>query len=325
MSVFFMRNGVDLRSSASQGFGMRNWVLFVMMVSTLMLPRGIMGGEKETMRQEISLPLEAAGWKWDGKDLNYNRRTIFDYIDGAGELYLAYNFQAVRVRRFEKPGQPSIIAELFDMGSSADAYGVFSYERQDEDAGIGQGSEFGGGLLRFWKGKFFVSVYAEGESPEVQSGILNVGREVAKSIRTTGPAPLLVNALPGKKAGLVEKAVRYLHSHVLLNQRFFVANQNILRLNPKTEAVLAPYLRDGNKIHLLVIRYPTTQEAEEALQSFKKAYIPEAGEKGTLQTEDKKWTGARRQREYVLIVFGASRETDARDLLQATENNLGRR
>lgn len=119
---------------------MRNWVFFVMMIPILLLPQGIMGGEKENMKQEISLPLEAAGWKWDGKDLNYNRRTIFDYIDGAGELYLAYNFQAVRVRRFEKSGQPSIIAELFDMGSSEDAYGVFSFERQDEDAGIGQGS-----------------------------------------------------------------------------------------------------------------------------------------------------------------------------------------
>jgi len=304
---------------------MRRWVFFVMMISILMLPQGIMGGEKENMKQEIFLPLEAAGWKWDGKDLNYNRRTIFDYIDGAGELYLAYNFQAVRVRRFEKSGQPSIIAELFDMGSSEDAYGVFSYERQDEDAGIGQGSEFGGGLLRFWKGKFFVSVYAEGESPEVQPAILNVGRGVANSIKTTGPAPQLINALPGGKAGLVEKAVRYLHSHVLLNQRFFVANQNILRLGAKTDAVLAPYLRDGKKVHLLLIRYSTAQEAEEALQSFKKAYMPEAGEKESLQTEDKKWTGVRRPGEFVLIVFGAPRETDTRELLQATEKNLGRR
>jgi hypothetical protein len=304
---------------------MRIWIFFVMMIWILMLPQGITGEAKGNMKQEISLPVEAAGWKWDGKDLNYNRRTIFDYIDGAGELYLAYNFQAVRVRRFEKPGQPSVIAELFDMGSSADAYGVFSFERQDEDAGIGQGSEFGGGLLRFWKGKFFVSVYAEGESPEAQSAILNLGREVAKSIKTTGPAPQLINALPHGQAGLVEKSIRYLHSHVLLNQRFFVANQNILRLGPKTDAVLAPYLRDRKKIHLLLIRYPTAQEAEAALQSFKKAYMPEAVEKESLQTEDKKWTGVRKQREFVLIVFGAPRETDARELLQATENNLGRR
>jgi len=303
---------------------MRIWAFFVMMIWILVLPPGISGREKENMKHEISLPLEAAGWKWDGKDLNYNRRTIFDYIDGAGELYLAYNFQGVRVRRFEKPGQPPIIAELFDMGSSEDAYGVFSFERQDEEAGIGQGSEFGGGLLRFWKGKFFVSVYAEGESPEVEPAILNLGREVANAIKMTGPAPKLINALPDGKAGLVEKAIRYLHSHVLLNQRFFVANQNILRLNSQTDAVLAPYLRDGKKIHLLLVRYSTAKEAEEALQSFKKAYMPEVRDKESLQTEDKKWTGARRQKEFILIVFGAPREADARELMQAAENNLGR-
>jgi len=290
-----------------------------------MLPQGITGEAKGNMKQEISLPLESAGWKWDRKDLNYNRRTIFDYIDGAGELYLSYNFQGVRVRRFEKPGQPSIIAELFDMGSSEEAYGVFSFERQDEDAGIGQGSEFGGGLLRFWKGKFFVSVYAEGESPEVEPAILSLGREVANSIKMTGPLPKLISLLPDGQAGLVEKSIRYLHSHVLLNQRFFVANQNILHLSPQTEAVLAPYLREAKKIHLLLIRYSTPKEAEEALQSFKKSYMPEAGGKETLQTEDRRWTGARRQKEFILIVFGAPREASARELIQATENNLGRR
>ena len=294
-----------------------------MMISTLLLPRGIMGGEKENMKQEISLPLEAAGWKWDGKDLNYNRRTIFDYIDGAGELYLAYNFRSVRVRRFEKPGQPPIIAELFDMGSSEDAYGVFSFERQDEDVGIGQGSELGGGLLRFWKGKFFISVYAEGEGPEVESAILTLGREVAESIKMSGPAPKLISALPDGKAGLVEKSIRYLHSHVLLNQRFFVANQNILNLNQKTEAVLAQYLRDQKKVHLLLIRYPSEKEAEAALVSFKKAYMPEASEKYFLQTEDKKWTGAKRQKEVILIVFGASKEKEAEEIIDMAEKKIG--
>lgn len=303
---------------------MRICALFVMMICILIQPQGVTGEEKGTMKQEISLPLEAAGWKWDRKDLNYNRRTIFNYIDGAGELYLAYNFQGVRVRRFEKPGQPPIITELFDMGSSEDAYGVFSFERQDEDAGIGQGSEFGGGLLRFWKGKFFVSIYAEGESAEVEPAIFHLGREVANSIKMTGPAPKLISALPDGKAGLVEKSIRYLHSHILLNQRFFVAEQNILRLNLKTDVVLAPYLRDGKKIHLLLVRYSTAKEAEEALLSFKKAYMPEAGEKESLQTEDKKWTGARRQKEFILIVFGAPREAEARELIQAAENNLGR-
>jgi len=189
--------------------------------------------------------------------------------------------------------------------------------------GIGQGSELGGGLLRFWKGKFFVSVYAEGESPEVEAAILTLGQAVAESVKVSGPAPKLISVLPDGKAGLIEKSIRYLHSHILLNQRFFVASQNILNLNQKTEAVLAEYLRDQKKVHLLLIRYPAEKEAEAALVSFKKVYMREATEKYFVQTEDKKWTGAKRQKEVVLIVFGASKEKEAEEIIDIAEKKMG--
>ncbi len=163
------------------------------------------GEQKGKMNPEISLPAEAAGWTWDGKEMKYNSKTLFDYIDGAAELYLAYGFQSLRVRRFEKSNQPPITVELYEMASSEDAYGVFSFERQDEAVGIGQGSEFGGGLLRFWKGKYFVSIYADGEGAEVESAILTMGRATADSIQGTGPEPKLVDFIPGKDLGLVDQ------------------------------------------------------------------------------------------------------------------------
>ncbi len=302
---------------------MRIWFFLVIAIWLFGAPQSLKGVEKERMNQKVPLPAEAGAWKWDGKEKSYNPRTIFDYIDGAGELFLAYNFRGMSVRRFEKPGQPALVAELYDMGSSEDAYGVFSFERQDEEAGIGQGSEFGGGLLRFWKGKYFISVYGEGESPEIESAILTLGKEIAKSIGTSGPAPKLISILPNGGFGLVQKSIRFLHSHVLLNQRFYVAPQNILNLNPKTDAVLAQYLRYGNKTHLLVVRYPSIPEAETALQVFKRAYMPEAMAKELWRTEEKKWTGARRQKEFVLIVFGASSEKEVSELLKATEDRIG--
>ncbi len=273
-------------------------------------------------KEKISLPTDVRGWKWDGKDRGYNSRTIFEYIDGAGELFLAYNFRGVTVRRFEKAGKPALVAELYDMGSSEDAYGVFSFEREDEEAGVGQGSEFGGGLLRFWKGRYFVSVYGEGEGSEMESTIFSLGKEVAGCIGGSGPAPKLIRVLPDGEEGLVGKSVRYLHSHILLNQRFYVASQNILQLNPKTEAVLGQYLRYGKKTHLLVIRYPSSQDAEAALKSFRNAYMPEAE---VLRTEDKTWTAARKVNGMIIVVFGASSEEEARRLLKATEAKVGDR
>jgi hypothetical protein len=227
------------------------------------------------------------------------------------------------VRRYEKANQPPITAEVYDMETSEDAFGVFSFERQDDEAGIGQGSEFGGGLLRFWKGKFFVSVFAEGQGKEAETATLEVGRAIAGSIRITGPSPKLLNALPKTKGGLVEKNIRYIRSHILLNQRFFIANQNILNLNPKTEAVLGQYLQGRQKIHLLIIRYPSEPEAAAALQKFKKAYMPEAGTQNAIQTEDKKWTAAEQRKSFSLIVFGAGSKSDSEEWIRAAEDGIG--
>jgi hypothetical protein len=303
---------------------MRNWIFFIAAVfNIMMIPQGVEGAEKEKISPGISWPAAAEGWKWDGKEEIYRSRAIFDYIDGAGEVYLAYNFKNLIVRQFEKTGYPRITAELYDMGSSNDAYGIFSLERQDEEAGIGQGSEFGGGLLRFWKGNFFVSVYADGEGPEAGQTILSLGRALANSIPLTGQTPKLISALPDGKMGLVEKSIRYLHSHVLLNQRFFVATQNILNLNSKTEVILAQYLRAGKKIYLLLVRYPEVKEAETALRSFQRAYMPEVFEKGLVQTEDKNWTATKKINEFVLIVFGASTKLEGEDLIKGTEKRIG--
>ena len=305
---------------------MQKRVFFVILVLILTIPQAVMGGEKENVNPKIILPSEVGGWKWDGKDMKYNSRTLFDYIDGAAELYLAYGFQNLVVRRFEKPGQPSIMAELYEMATSEDAYGVFSFEHQDEPVGIGQGSEFGGGLLRFWKGKYFVSVYAEGEGKEVEPAILGSGRAMDNAISATGPEPKIIQYLPGQTFGLVDKSIRYLKSHVLLNQRFFVSHQNILGLSRETEATLATYLRDRQKVHLLLIRYPNSPKAKEAFQSFTKAYMPDAAGKDRVKTEDRKWTFARQPNDYILIIFGAPRESDAEALLKATEEKLmGRR
>jgi hypothetical protein len=64
-------------------------------------------------------------------------------------------------------------------------------------------------------------------------------------------------------------------------------------------------------------------EAEAALRSFKRVYMPEVFEKGLLQTEDKKWTAVKRINAFVLIVFGASNEQEGEELIKGTEKRIG--
>jgi hypothetical protein len=137
-----------------------------------------------------------------------------------------------------------------------------------------------------------------------------------------GLEPKLVDLIPGKDLGLVHRSVRYLKSHVLLNQRFFIAHENILNLSRTTEAVLAQYTREEQKTHLLLIRYSNVKEATDAYQSFMAAYLPDAGGKDLLKTEDQQWTMARQRGGVVIVIFGAPTGADAEALLKATEEKL---
>jgi len=217
-----------------------------------------------------------------------------------------------------------VTLERYDMGSSEGAYGVFSFERQEASVRIGQGSEFGGGLLRFWKGRYFVSIFADGEGVTVEAAILELGRQTAEAIRETGRPPSVVGLIPGADAGLVETSVRYLTSHVLLNQRLFVAHENLLGLTRQTGAVLAQYGRDARQTYLLLVRYPSAAAADAAYRRFVAVYLADAGGTDRLRTADQRWTIARQHRAFVVVVFGAPAEEAGETLLAATEKALRR-
>ena len=106
---------------------MRVWTFLAIMVLIFTMAESLKGEEKGKMNQEISLPSGAGAWKWDGKETKYDSKTLFKYINGAAELYLAYGFQSLTVRRFEKSNQPPVVVERYEMASSEDAYGVFSF------------------------------------------------------------------------------------------------------------------------------------------------------------------------------------------------------
>jgi hypothetical protein len=274
------------------------------------------------MTDKIGWPADAGGWKWDREETAFAGESLYNYIDGAAEVYLAYNFQRVSVRRYVRAGHPDIIADVYRMGSAEDAFGVFSLEQQDPEAGIGQGSEFGGSLLRFWKGPYFVTVLGNGSGQELEAAVLDLGRELAQGIKETGQPPRLLRVLPKGLTPSPPDRVCFVRSYVLLNRCFFISHQNILRLGNEVQALFARYPQGRHKLRLLVIRYPTSAKARSAWTGFRSAYLPEAGPGGAVRTEDGLWTKAERYQKFVLIVFGAQQQAEADLWLQTLLKNI---
>lgn len=212
----------------------------------------------------LFLPREVSGWKATGKDRTFTPKTIFEYIDGGAEVYLAYGFRELQVRTYSRKGQPDITVELFDMGRSGDAYGVFSYEREGPDVGIGQDSEFQGTLLRFWKGHYFVAISAVKEDPLVRPSMLELGKATAKALEPPGKRPAILALLPS--VGLRTQTIRYFHQPFCLAYHYPLSDQNILHLTDKTDGLLAEYDVDQAKVHLILVSYPDTGLAGSALR-----------------------------------------------------------
>jgi hypothetical protein len=262
------------------------------------------------------IPITAGPWLSEA-DQVFDATSIFDYIDGAGEVYRSYNMKLLVARHFHKDGKPDIVVDAFDMGSSEDAFGVFTHDLDGEDAGIGQGSTYKAGLLSFWKDRYFLSVYTEEESPETKGLVLELGRAIARAIPGQGQTPKVLALLP--RQGLEPGRIHFFHNHSVLNYHFFVADADILLLGQTAKAVLADYDEGGVASRLLVIAYTDASEAARAGKSFALAFMPESGRTAGIRTENGKWTVLRVHGRYVAIVFDEAAEGRARARLDAVE------
>ncbi len=272
------------------------------------------------MNLKTFIPKEINGWKTFGEDKFYDQKTIFDYIDGSGEVYCSYNFKILLVREFRKTGQPPLIVDFFDMGTSEDAFGVFSHDYENQDLGIGQGSFSLSGSLSFWKGRYFVSIWAEEETEEVKSIIFKLAKSISETIPEKGILPELIKYFPSKN--LNSKNIRYFHNHFSLNYHYFLAENNILHLNQNTEAALGEYQLSDSKSFILLIKYSSEEEAKKAVKSFMTNYLPEAENEHTVQIENKKWISFGRVNNKVYILFDFPDKNMATHFSREIENNL---
>jgi hypothetical protein len=263
----------------------------------------------------LRLPQEVRGWKTDGADKVFTRKTIFDYMDGGGEIYLAYDFQRLLAREYARPDAPRIVAEVYQMASSRDAYGIFTHDTDGQPVSVGQMALYSAGLLRFWKDRFFVRLQAEDETPEVKTTLMTLGDRVALEIPRNGEKPSVLVALP--RQGLIQPSVHYFHTSVSLNVHYFLDDSNLLNLSPRAEAVLARYQQGSDKPHLLIVRYPKPDDARAAFEQFSKAYFREAptGNAVFRKLEKGQFAGGRWEQGALLLVFEAGSRENAEKLV----------
>ena len=253
----------------------------------------------------------------EGSDGTYDRNSIYDYIDGGAEVYLSYGMRGCHSRRYVAHGEPDIMMDLFDMGNSADAFGVFTHDRDGEPADVGEDGLTREGWIRFWKGRFFVSIYTERETSVAREAAFRLAQAIEAGIKEKGERPRILGRLP--KGGLRYQSVRYLHSHILLDTHVRLSDENILGLGPDTEVVLASYIREGKRARLLLVSYPDAARAVVARDRYRSLRPAGDAAREMFVSEDGMWSGSSQVGRLLAVVLDAESQPLAEALLREAQ------
>jgi hypothetical protein len=223
----------------------------------------------------------------------------------------------VLVARYARSESPTVTVEVFDMGTSEDAYGVFSYAREQEEPGIGGSFERKGRVLCFWQDRFYVCVAAELGSADSEIGVEEFARAMAQRLPPAVHRPAMVGLLPSE--GLVAHSDRFFHTHQSLNYHYYLARENVLNLSSDTDVVLARYAPGST--YLVVVRYGNEADAARGHTAFREQYLQESTDEA-VAIESDTYVSSGVDGRFVVVVLDAGTETAASRLLQATMHGI---
>jgi len=209
------------------------------------------------------------GWALiDGPQI-YTKKTLFKHINGQAELFFKYGFQnsVFAIYQDVKNRENQIELDIYNMGSVLHAFGIFSrFRNEEKPAGVGLDSYMDDHSGFFYKGKYFVMLYATESGPVV---LKEWAEKISSRIVDPSLPPKEINYFP--KNGLEPGSIQYF-TEGLLGYQF-------LKGGFQGTYVEKVEVKDKDKeYHLFLAIFRDSQEAMNAL----KLYRNELSKKGKI-------------------------------------------
>jgi hypothetical protein len=289
-----------------------------------------------TMQNKPKLPRTVGPWTKSEASRTINASNIFEYMDGAGEIYIGYRFDGLEVIEYTAPGESNILVELYFMKTADDAFGLLSLDwggkpidletssqKAEENQKVWPGALYGEGLLRLRSNALYARIMAEKETPQSKEAVLAIGRAVVND-RRVASSPALLGLLPETlRPGWKQRrdVTSYFRSHLVLNSLYYLSQENMFDLGAETEAAITQYERESpsgvQRIRVMLIQYPAAQAARKAIAHFRRVYLPERPASSSTDTRnlfsvEDGWLGYRLNDRRAAFVFECpDRETAA--------------
>jgi len=149
--------------------------------------------------EEKRIPFpEIKGWKMLEEYPVYSPYNLWDYINGAADAYLSYEFEKLFIAEYIKDKNQSIKVEIYQHKSPVFAYGIYSQERSADyhfiPIGIQGYSEES--LLHFIQDRYYIKINSASGKTKNDKDIRIIAKEVSKTLCGEKELPEAVSWFP---------------------------------------------------------------------------------------------------------------------------------
>lgn len=245
--------------------------------------------------------------------VTYNPDTLYQYIDGGADLYLLYEFKALRHQDF-KSGASELTADIYEMTKPEDAFGIYASERSPSYKFMKIGAEGyrDQGILNFFVDHYYVKLSASGANAEMLLG--QWAQLLSDRIGGARTLPALLVKLPREHR--IPRSEQYVKKdplgHAFLAPSYVVSYREG-KLESKLVVSVAPDAQSAKS--------RAEQLARHFKQSGESAPAPELGEGGIRGKNS--FEGrmiARTHGRYLIALFNPAE--DGAEMLKATAQSL---
>jgi hypothetical protein len=179
----------------------------------LALPQGLAAQMNPSLK---SLLPEVQKWDLSEDPQNFFPENLFEYINGAAEIYLSYDFHELIVAQYEKSGSESALAvEIYDMGSATNGFGIYSAERypENEFSPIGVQGYLEEGSLNFLVGRYYVKLLCFDCDEHSDQTLRTFAQGIVSHVEDKGGLPGALDAFPDQ--GRVANTEKFILNNVM--------------------------------------------------------------------------------------------------------------
>lgn len=197
------------------------------------------------------------GWTKEGAPGIYDSETLYEYINGAADLYINFDFQELAALNYERGEDQGIIIDIYRHSTPRNAFGIYSQERRSGGAFIDIGTQgyHDTGILNFFQGNYYVKLAGFYLGEDDERLLKSVAKDVSGRLGGVSGFPKALAAFPD--SGKVRNSERYVAisfmGHGFLHSAF-----------------VAGYVSGENEFRLFIIEADDKADADAMVESYLK-------------------------------------------------------